>query len=91
MGQHRLDVLQGAARCAYHDGSVDGELSVRSWFVVETGVLELEVLGQLEVELEGRHLVLSLHRVGDVDINLGSVELQRPSTWSVSEVAGQIN
>lgn len=55
----------------HHDGP-RSRLSV----LARTGVLEIEVLRQLEVELDRRNLVLSLEGVRDGNVDLGSVELQ---------------
>lgn len=54
---------------------------------IETSVLELEPLGELEVELDGSDLVLPLHRVGDIDIDLRSVKLAGTREWKVSDTA----
>jgi hypothetical protein len=62
----------GQKNLTYDDGSVG-----RARVLVGTSVGELELLGQLEVELESGDLVLSLEGIGDVDVDLGSVELTR--------------
>lgn len=54
-----------------HHDRPRGRLSV----LARTGVLEVEVLRQLEVELDRRNLVLSLKGVRDGNVDLRSVEL----------------
>lgn len=72
-------IRQGVRRKTDHNGSsLLRELSSST-----SRVLELELFRQLEIQLDRRHLVLSLERVRTRDINLGTVELdpiaQNPS------------
>ena len=67
LGEHAEEPLDGAEqRAVDHDGSVLG--------AVRAGVLEVEALGEVEVELDGRHLPGAAQRVLDLDGDLGSVE-----------------
>lgn len=54
--------------------------------VVRGAVLEVEPLGELEVQLDGRALEGSLQRVTDRDVNFGAVEravawIEIPFAW----------
>src|SRR4051812_21241193 len=44
------------------------------WSVVGAGVLDVETLGQVEVELHGRALPFPANRVNELEVELGSVE-----------------
>ena len=71
LGEHAEEPLDGAEqRAVDHDGSVLG--------AVRAGVLEVEALGEVEVELDGRHLPGAAQRVLDLDGDLGPVERSTP-------------
>ncbi|RUP48071.1 hypothetical protein BC936DRAFT_145001 [Jimgerdemannia flammicorona] len=68
-GHHALDGAEDGA--VDDDGTGVGRVGVRH--VVGT-VLELEPLGELEVQLDRRALVLAFQRIADRNVNLRAVE-----------------
>ena len=72
---NRDEPLQAAEdRAVNHDGARGRAARVGSGGLVRAAVLEVEALGELEVELDGRALEGAAECVLDLDVDLGAVE-----------------
>ena len=75
LGDDSNEALEAAEdRAVDHDGARGRPARVGGGGLVRGAILEVEALGELEVELDGRALERPPQGIADLDVDLGTVE-----------------